>query len=243
MSGDQRSSQYSDVSSPHNQLEIGVHLPSVSEATVGCEHAITGSCAEPILEHLCTSTQGCTDLINPCAATEGLESERQYTLSSRSTPRHTDPINPCSSGEDLEYEHDDFWKALDRRSDEFWRMFALYAKDIPADPFSVIVTGPDNLKVTLESDLQVGPVEQIEYQEFMRKVLERDKKLRATIELLRSRCENMEEDLADAKEEAQSASVRAAKSIKRIRDFWRTKIYGGQTRSGRLVRDAVNLKK
>lgn len=53
----------------------------------------------------------------------------------------------------------------------------------------------------------------------------------------------MKEDLADAKEEAQSASVRAAESIKKIRDFGRTKIYGGQTRSCRLVRVAVNLKK
>ena len=56
----------------------------------------------------------------------------------------------------------DFWKALDKRSDEVWRMFA---NDIPADPLSAIVTGPDNLEVTVESDHQLN------YQEFMRKVL------------------------------------------------------------------------
>lgn len=238
MSGDQTSSQSFSL---HSQLEIGVHLlsvsPPITEAVLGCEPGRSPKPrAGPILEHLCTSTQGCTDPKNPCAAAE--ECEHPYT----STPSHTDPINSCSTGEELESEHDDFWKALDKWSDEFWRMFALYAKDIPADPLSVIVTGPDNLKVTEESDLQVGPLEQIDYQEFMRKVLEQDKKLRATIELLRSRCENMEEDIADAKEEAHSASVKAAKSIKRIRDFWKTKFYGGQTRSGRLVRAAVNLK-
>ena len=89
-----------------------------------------------------------------------------------SSRRERTPIykhsKPYSAVEELESEHDDFWKALDKRSDEVWKMFA---NDIPADPLSAIVTKPDNLEVTVESDHQLN------YQEVMRKVLKPTKNL------------------------------------------------------------------
>ena len=76
----------------------------------------------------------------------------------------------------------------------------MHIKELPTDTRSAIIVGPDNLKVTLECDLPNGPLEHIDYHDFMRRVQERDKKLRATIQLLHDRCAILEADVADAKE-------------------------------------------
>lgn len=51
------------------------------------------------------------------------------------------------------------WWFLESFGQAVWWVLEDVCINIPADLFSVIVIGPDNLKVTLESDLQVGPLQ------------------------------------------------------------------------------------
>ena len=137
------------------------------------------------------------------------------------------------------YSTDDFWKALDNRSEEFWKRYFMSVKDIPSDSHSAIIIGPHNLKVTVQCDNPLSPLKKICYQEFIQKIEERDQKLIATIRLLRDRCEILEEDVANSKDEVRCAYKQANQSIQRIREFWRNKIYEGQTRSGRMLMTSI----
>lgn len=148
----------------------------------------------------------------------------------------TELSNPES--DDTNGESELFWNALDKRSDEFWSKYSIHMKSIDADPHSAVIVGPNNFKLTLECDLLHDPVDHVNY-DFMRRIKEREQKLKNTIQHLRDRCENLEEDIIDARAEANSSRDSAKKEIKRIREFWRTKIFEGRTRSGRLVASAA----
>ena len=150
-----------------------------------------------------------------------------------------DLSDPESDAYDTDGESQLFWNALDKRSDEFWSKYSIHMKSIDADPHSAVIVGPDNFKLTLECDLLHDPVDHVNYYDFMRRIKEREQKLKGTIQHLRDRCENLEEDII---EEANNSRDNAKKEIKRIREFWRTKIFEGRTRSGRLVASAAKKK-
>ena len=140
---------------------------------------------------------------------------------------------------DDSYDTDDFWKALDDRAEEFWKRYFLSVKDIPSDNHSAIITGPHNLKVTVECDHPLSSLEKISYHQFIQKIHERDEKLRATVRLLRDWCEILEEDVAISKDEVRCTHKRANQSIKRMREFWRNKIFEGHTRCGQMLMTSI----
>lgn len=108
-----------------------------------------------------------------------------------------------------------------------------------ADFDSAVVVGPDNFTVTIQCDLTHGPLDRINYHEYVRRMREKQDKLYKAIQELRDRCENLEVDLADAKAEAKRAQCQTKRETDRIRKFWRDKIFEGSSRSGRLVRAAM----
>lgn len=136
---------------------------------------------------------------------------------------------------------EDFWRALDRKSEEFWKRYEDSIDDVKkcADFDSAIIEGPNNFTVTIQSDLNYGPLDKINYHEYIRRMKEKQDKLSKTIRFLRDRCENLELDIVQAKEEAKQAQYQAKIETDRIRRFWRNKIYEGGSRSGKLVRAAL----
>ena len=104
---------------------------------------------------------------------------------------------------------------------------------------SAVVIGPDNFTVTIQSDLEHGPLDRINYHEYIRRIKEKEDKLYKIIQDLRDRCESLEVDLVDAKAEAKQAQCQIKIETDKIRTFWRNKIFEGSSRSGQLVRAAM----
>ena len=96
---------------------------------------------------------------------------------------------------------------MDERSEEFWKRYEENIDDVKrcADFDSAIIDGPDNFTVTIQSELTYGPLDQINYHEYIRRMKEKQNKLCKTIRLLHDRCENLELDIVQAKKEAKEA--------------------------------------
>ena len=161
------------------------------------------------------------------------------------SPRNVNPVADAAQdqlGVDYYYDDtEDFWKALDKKSDEFWKMYEQKLDEVKkcADFDTAIIEGPNNFTLTIQSDLTCGPLDRINYHDYVRRIKEKQDKLCKTIQLLRDRCENLELHIVQAKEEAKQAQCQAKVEMDRIRKFWRNKIYEGGSRSGRLVRAAM----
>ena len=143
--------------------------------------------------------------------------------------------------ESMDDENERFWSALDKHSERFWEAYCKNVEELKSskDFHSAIVTGPDNFKLTIESDHAHGPLDQLSY-EFIRKIRERDKKLCYTIQHLRDRCEDLELNIQHVKEAVIKAGIKAKKDVNEVRRFWRNEISEGQSRSGRLLKAALN---
>ena len=161
------------------------------------------------------------------------------------SPRNVNLVADAAQNQvGVDYYYDDiedFWKALDKKSDEFWERYEKQLDEVKkcADFDTAIIEGPNNFTVTIQSDLTYSPLERINYHEYVRRIKEKQDKLCKTIQLLRDRCESLELDIVQAKEEAKQAQCQAKVETDRIRKFWRNKIYEGGSRSGRLVRAAM----